>query len=172
MIRAALNNPYAAFVGMAIVVIFGIISMGAIPIQLKPTIEPPEISVQTFYFGASPLEVEDQITNELEEGLSSISDLRKITSSSNDGYSSISLEFVTGVDRNKALLEVSQAVERATDLPEDIVGPIIAMVSAAQNEQIMWLTVEGGASLEEKHDLVKEVIEPTIRRVSGVGYVQ
>ena len=171
MIKAAISNPYATLVGVIILLIFGSIAMGQIPIQLKPAIEPPEVSVQTFYFGASPIEIEDQITNKLEEQLNTINDLRRITSSSNDGYSSINLEFVENVDKNRALLDVQQAVNLVTDLPDEnqIVGPVIALVSAAQNEQVMWIALDGDAPVDEKYDMVKEVIEPRLLRLPGVG---
>ena len=58
MIKSAIANPYATLVGVIILLIFGSIAMGQIPVQLKPAIEPPEVSVQTFYFGASPIEIE------------------------------------------------------------------------------------------------------------------
>ena len=171
MIKAAISNPYATLVGVIILLIFGTIAMGQIPIQLKPAIEPPEVSVQTFYFGASPIEIEDQITNKLEKQLNTISDLRRITSSSNDGYSSINMEFVENVDKNRALLDVQQAVNLVTDLPDknQISGPVIALVSAAQNEQVMWIALDGEASVDEKYDMVKDVIEPRILRLPGVG---
>ncbi|MEZ5338331.1 MAG: efflux RND transporter permease subunit [bacterium] len=171
MIKAAISNPYATLVGVIILLIFGAIAMGQIPVQLKPAIEPPEVSVQTFYFGASPIEIEDQITNKLEEQLNTINDLRRITSSSNDGYSSINLEFVENVDKNRALLDVQQAVNLVTDLPDktQIVGPVIALVSAAQNEQIMWISLGGDASVDDKYDMVKNVIEPRLLRLQGVG---
>lgn len=171
MIKAAIGNPYATLVGVIILLIFGAIAMGQIPIQLKPAIEPPEVSVQTFYFGASPIEIEDQITNKLEEQLNTISDLRRITSSSNDGFSSINMEFVENVDKNRALLDVQQAVNLVTDLPDknQIVGPVIALVSAAQNEQVMWIALDGDANVDDKYDMVKEVIEPRLLRLPGVG---
>ena len=163
-VRLAVERPHTVAVVALLIALFSYLALKEIPIQLKPAIEPPEVSVQTFYFGASPIEIEDQITNKLEEQLNTINDLRRITSSSNDGYSSITLEFVENVDKNRALLDVQQAVNLVTDLPDktQIVGPVIALVSAAQNEQIMWISLGGDASVDDKYDMVKDVIEPRL----------
>jgi multidrug efflux pump subunit AcrB len=65
MIRASIENPYAVFVGVIILVIFSVISYYSIPVQLKPTIEPLQAQVRTFLRrrGAGSRR---QITNKLE----------------------------------------------------------------------------------------------------------
>ncbi|HES58332.1 MAG TPA: hypothetical protein ENO21_02770, partial [Firmicutes bacterium] len=172
MIKQAIGNPYAVFVGMAIVVMFGLLAMRTIPIQLKPVIEPTEIQIQTFYWGASPLEVEDQITNKIEDEVSGINDLRRVISNSQEGVSTITLVFTDTADKNKALIDTVQAMKRVTDLPELALEPEINLVTGDQGEQIMWVSVDGGVSLDERWDMVSEVIQPSLLRVKGVGEVQ
>jgi len=171
MLKAAIRNPYAVFVVVAIAVMFGLISLMTIPIQLKPTIEPPEISIETIYWGASPLEVEDQITNKIEKEVATINDLDRIISNSQEGVSTIQLVFMEGTDRNKSLIDTIQAMKRVTDLPDLAVEPKIQLVTGGQGEEIMWLNVDGGASLDEKWDMVEQTLQPALLRVSGVGGV-
>ncbi len=172
MIKAAINNPYAVFVGMAIAVMFGLLALLTIPIQLKPTIEPPEISIRTFYWGAGPLEVEDQITNKIEEEVFSINDLERVISTSQEGMSEVRLVFIESADKNKALIDTVQALKRVTDLPELAMEPEVSLVTGGEQEMIMWISVDGDASLDEKHDMIDEVVQPALMRVEGVGQVQ
>ncbi len=124
MIRASIGNPYAVFVGVMILVIFSVLAYMQIPVQLKPEIEPLQYSVRTNYAGASPLEVEDQITNKLEQQLAALNNLKQITSNSNQGMSDIDLLFTDNAQRSDALLDIVQAVQRVRDLPAEADKPI------------------------------------------------
>lgn len=168
MIRASIGNPYAVFVGVMILVIFSVLAYLQIPVQLKPEIEPLEYSVRTNYAGASPLEVEDQITNKLEQQLAALNNLKQITSNSNQGNSDIDLLFNDNADRSSALLDIVQAVQRVRDLPTDADKPIISKSGVNANE-IMWIAANGEADLNQKYDLVDQVVTPALLRVDGVG---
>lgn len=172
MIRASIENPYGVFVGVVILVIFSLIAYFNIPVQLKPTIEPLEIHVTTRYFGASALEVEDQISNKLEKELASLNDLRLITSNSQEGNSEISMLFADKADREKALLDVVQAVQRVTDIPELATDPQIELVTGGNQDAIIIYSVDGEASLNEKYDALDQDVVPALLRVKGVGRVQ
>lgn len=172
MIKAAINNPYAVFVVMAIVVMFGLIALMTIPVQLKPTIEPPEIDIRTIYYGAGPLEVEDQITNKIEEEVFSINDLKRVVSTSEEGVSQVQLIFIDSADKNKALIDTVQALKRVTDLPELALEPEVNLVTGNEMEMIMWISVDGPASLDEKYDMIDQTVQPALLRVKGVGTVQ
>jgi hydrophobic/amphiphilic exporter-1 (mainly G- bacteria), HAE1 family len=171
MIRQAIENPYAVFVGMFLAVMFGAIAMTQIPIQLKPSIEALEIHVETTYWGASSLEVEDQITSKIEKEVSTINDLKEVSSNSQEGVSSVTLLFTDYADQNKALIDTVQAMKRVTDLPEAAQEPEIKLVRGGQGDQIMWLAVEGDANLDEKYDMIDETVQPALLRVKGVGEV-
>jgi len=168
VIRASIGNPYAVFVGVMILVIFSVIAYTQIPVQLKPEIEPLEYSVRTNYAGASPLEVEDQITNKLEQQLAALNNLKEITSNSSQGNSDIDLLFTDNANRSSALLDIVQAVQRVRDLPPEADKPIISR-SGVNSSEIMWIAVDGPASLNEKFDMIDQVITPALLRVDGVG---
>jgi hydrophobic/amphiphilic exporter-1 (mainly G- bacteria), HAE1 family len=171
MIRASIGNPYAVFVGVVILLIFSWIAYSSIPIQLKPTLDPTEIRVQTTYRGAGVLEVEDQITNKLERQLASINDLDEITSNSEEGRSNITLLFNEGANLDRALLDTIQSVQRVNDLPDLADQPQVNVVTGSPGDFIMYINVAGSAPLEQKYDLLDEVVVPAILRVPGVGSV-
>jgi HAE1 family hydrophobic/amphiphilic exporter-1 len=168
MIRAAIGNPYAVVVGVLILVIFSVLAYTQIPVQLKPAIEPLEYNIQTTYAGASALEIEDQITNKLERELASINNLKQITSNSDEGRSTVDLLFTDGADPSAALLDIVQAVSRVKDLPEDADKPIIQKANS-NGDQIMWIAVVGKSSIDQKYDLMDQLVEPALLRVDGVG---
>jgi HAE1 family hydrophobic/amphiphilic exporter-1 len=171
MIRASISNPYAVFVGVVILLIFSWLAYKSIPVQLKPSLDPTEIRVQTTYSGAGVLEVEDQITNKLERQLASLNDLDEISSNSQEERSSISLTFNEGADLDRALLDTVQAVQRVRDLPELADQPQINVVTGGPGDFIMFINVGGKASLDQKYDLLDDVVVPALLRVPGVGAV-
>jgi len=122
--------------------------------------------------GASPLEVEDQITNKIEQEVAGINDLRRVTSNSQEGVSTVNLVFIDDADKNKALIDVVQALKRVTDLPELATEPEVQLITGGQGEQIMWLSVEGSVDINERWDIVDENLQPALLRVPGVGGVQ
>jgi hydrophobic/amphiphilic exporter-1 (mainly G- bacteria), HAE1 family len=168
VIRASIGNPYAVFVGVMILVIFSVLAYMQIPVQLKPEIEPLEYSVRTNYAGASPLEIEDQITNKLEQQLAALNNLKQITSNSSQGNSDIDLLFNDSADRGSAMLDIIQAVQRVRDLPGEADKPVISK-AGSNGADVMWVAVNGTASLDQKFDLVDQVVTPALLRVDGVG---
>ena len=92
-IHAAVHRPHTVAVAAILLVLFSTLAFRAIPVQLKPSIDVPRVNVNTTYRGASAVEVEEQITRELEDVLQSVEGLVELTSTSSEGRSSIQLEF-------------------------------------------------------------------------------
>ena len=87
------SRPVGITVAALLLVMFGLISLTAIPIQLTPSIDYPQITVDTAWPGRSPEEIVDEITKEQEEQLKNISNLKTMRSTTSEGTSSIMLEF-------------------------------------------------------------------------------
>jgi multidrug efflux pump subunit AcrB len=125
MISASIRNPFAVAVACIFLVLAGVAAARALPFQLRPTVEPPEVQVNTSYAGAAPAEVEDQITRRIEDQLTSVNGLREMLSTSSTGRSAITLRFEDDVDRNVAMIDVLNkhpmweggAVDRTSDRP-------------------------------------------------------
>ena len=89
----SIDRPVLATVMSLAIVLFGVISWTRLPIREYPDIDPPIVSITTFYRGASPSVVETEITDVLEEQLATIEGVRTITSSSREQGSVITVEF-------------------------------------------------------------------------------
>ena len=105
-IAAAVHRPYTVAVVVILAVLFSAMAAIRIPVQLKPTVDAPVISVRTIYRGASPVEVEEQITREIEDLLQGVDGLERLTSSSTEGVSAVALEYRWGVDKERAVVDV------------------------------------------------------------------
>ena len=88
--------------------LFGTIALLRLPIQMIPTVDRPEITVETEYRGAAPLEVEREVTDRLEEKLNAVERLKQVSSTSIEGKSTVVLKFDWGTNKDVARLGVSE----------------------------------------------------------------
>ncbi len=117
LVGLAIRQPVTVAVGVILVIMAGLIAATRIPIQLTPNVESTIITVTTIWEGASPGEVEQNIIDKQEERLLGLSNLRLVTSSSEQGRGRIRLEFFTGTDKAEALREVSDKLREVPDYP-------------------------------------------------------
>jgi len=114
----AINNKISIYVLVFIISIFGLMNYYTIPKEQIPEIVIPMINVNTFYFGTSPVDIENLVTRPLEKNLKSMSGVKKITSRSVQDLSAIIVEFNTGIEIKDAKQRVKDAVDKTKrDLP-------------------------------------------------------
>ncbi|HLQ95854.1 MAG TPA: efflux RND transporter permease subunit [Pseudogracilibacillus sp.] len=89
----SIKRPKLTIVGMILFILLGAVSLTKLPLQLFPEIDPPVAAVVSSYEGASPEEVEDKVTKPLEEELSTLPELDRMTSTSEEGMTLVLLEF-------------------------------------------------------------------------------
>jgi multidrug efflux pump len=125
MTKFALKNPVSVIVLAALLFITGLMSFAGMRRESFPEIKIPYIFVTTVYPGANPPEIENLITEKIEDKLDGIDGVKQMTSSSNESYSNIFLEFDPSVKTEDALRRVKDKVDQAKgDLPVDAEDPI------------------------------------------------
>lgn len=125
MTKFALKNPVSVLVLAVILFITGMMCFLGMRKEAFPEIKIPYIFVTTIYPGANPVDIENLITQKIEDKLEGIDGVKKMTSSSNESYSNIFLEFDPSVEVEDALRRVKDKVDQAqNDLPEDAEDPI------------------------------------------------
>ena len=173
-IRGSIERPIAVVAIVAMVVMFGIVALQTIPIQLAPDVNRPVISVTTIWPGAAPAEVEREITIRQEEVLKGINGLVRIDSRSEPGRARVSLIFEIGSNMERALLVVSNRLDRVTRYPIEMQQPNLKMASSEDNP-IAWFIVtrlKGNKKpIHEYGDFVENTLKDRIERVPGVGFV-
>ena len=173
LIRLCVERPVGVTVCVLLVMLFGFLSLTLIPVQLTPNVDVPKITVGTMWRGANPQEVEREIVDRQEEQLRGVKGLRKMTSSSSDGGGNIELEFYPGTDKNEALREVADKLNRVQGYPLDMEEPTVAAADTARDSEIAWLLLRStdgnDEHIAEYRDFANDEIKPYLDRVEGVG---
>jgi HAE1 family hydrophobic/amphiphilic exporter-1 len=159
-------------VGVLLIVLFGIISLQQIPIQLSPTVQEPEITVDTIWPGATPYEVERDIIEEQEKVLKGIPGLYEMEGTAQNGRAQITLRFKIGTDLESVLLRVSNKLDEVPTYPENVDKPIIN-ASGAESSPVMWIvlkTLEGNDSdIYTYRTFLENDLRQYFDRVEGVS---
>ncbi|MEE9590810.1 MAG: efflux RND transporter permease subunit, partial [Hyphomicrobiaceae bacterium] len=173
-IKASIERPIAVLAVVLMVVMFGFVALQTIPIQLAPDVNRPIITITTYWGGAAPAEIEREITIRQEEVLKGINGLAEISSRSEQGRARVTLEFDVGTSMDRALLLVSNRLDRVTDYPEEADEPSLRLAGAEDNA-IAWFIITrqpgNNRGVHEHGDFVENVIKDRIERVPGVGKV-
>lgn len=170
----SVKRPVLATVMSVIIVLFGVIGYTYLGVREFPSIDPPIITVKTSYTGANADVIQSQITEPLEKVINGIDGIRTISSSSNQGSSSITVEFELGGDLEAAANDVRDKVSQALrQLPQDIDAPPVVTKADANSDAIVSMTlVSDTRSLLEMSDYAENVIAQNLQTISGVSSVQ
>lgn len=169
----SLKRPVLATVMNLALILFGLVGYSFLAVRDYPAIDPPVISVSTSYTGANADIIESQITEPLEKQLNGIPGIKSITSSSQLGSSSITLEFNLGVDLEAAASDVRDKVGQAQrSLPQDIDAPPVVFKSDANSDFIIVLAVQSQSkSLLELSDYAETVLLQQFQTINDVSAV-
>jgi HAE1 family hydrophobic/amphiphilic exporter-1 len=164
-------NPRLVLLVILIVAALGISSYTSLPRRLNPEIEIPIVTIATVLPGANPEDIETLVTEPIESALSSLPDVKAITSTSQDSTSIISLEFESGVVPKEARDDVQSQVDQV-DLPDDVIAPRIQQIDF-ENQPVWSFAVTGPdeASLARFAESLADALEEeaTIRSVETSG---
>ena len=153
----AVGNRIAVLVLLVMITVGGLASYLSIPKESSPAIEIPMIAVNTLYPGVSPSDMESLVTRPIEEELNRIADLKELTSTSVEGYSSVVAEFETGVVIEDALARVREKVDLArSKLPSDAEDPSIMEFDFSE-VPIMQVNLSGEYGLVRLKDIGEEL---------------
>ncbi len=169
----SVKRPVLATVASLLLVAFGIISFERLPLRQYPDIDPPVVSVETVYPGASASVVETRITKLIEDRISGIEGIAFIESASQDGESEVTVEFKTGRDVDAAANDIRDRVSGILDdLPEEADPPEISKVDSNQ-DVILWLNLSGdGYTVPELTDYAERYLVDRFSILDGVARVR
>ena len=169
----SIKNPVPIIVTFLIFSIVGIASFLSLGINDTPNIDIPTVLITVNQRGASPTELESQVTKKIEDAVASLDNLDKIVSTVSDGTSSTFLEFILGTDTNQATNEVRNALAQIRqDLPQDINEPIVQKLNFAGGSIMTYAIGSKQRSVEELSNLVDRTIIPELLNVEGVGKIE
>ncbi|CAM3857914.1 MULTISPECIES: efflux RND transporter permease subunit [Flavobacterium] len=170
----SIKRPVLTIVLNLAIILFGFIGYKFLGVREYPSIDPAQISIRTNYTGANSDIIESQITEPLEKAINSIDGIKNITSSSNQGSSSITIEFNLEKDLEEAANDVRDKVSQAIrSLPEDIDSQPIVSKADANSDAIISMTVQSDTrSGLELSDYAENVIGQRLETIPGVSGIQ
>jgi hypothetical protein len=155
----ATKHRTSVVVMTVILAVGGLYSYIVLPKESNPSIEVPYINVTTFYLGASPDDVAELITKEIEQEIKGITGIKEIRSTSTEGLSSIVVEFHPDVPIDEAEQEVRDQVDAAKpDLPTDAEDPVITEIDFSEFP-IMTVNLAANYSLTRLKELAEDLTE-------------
>jgi len=172
LIRQAIRQPVTVTVGVILILLAGIISLSRLPIQLTPNVQSTVITVTTFWEGASPEEIEQNVIDKQEERLIGLGNLEEMTSTSQQSIGRIRLQFHTGTDQAKAVREVSDKLREVPEYPDNVDEPVIATSDEESRDYIAWIvfkTTDPALDITTLRDFAVDRIEPTLENVNGIS---
>src|SRR4249919_1879432 len=124
--NTSIKRPVFATMCVLSFVVLGLVALTRLGIELFPSLDIPFVNISTVYPGASPEEVETLVTKPLEDAVAGIEGVKRVESTSSEGFSRVGLEFTLGVNAQGAAAEVREKVAGIRfRLPKDVEDPTI-----------------------------------------------
>ncbi len=176
IIRLATERRVTVAMVTIALVLFGLIGLSRLKVNLLPDLSYPTLTVRTEYIGAAPSEIENLISEPLEEALGVVKNLRRIRSVSRTGQSDVILEFAWGTQMDAASLDVREKLE-LLQLPLDVKKPLLLRFDPS-TEPILRLAISADASsadgvaLSELRRYAEEDLKKRLEPIEGVAAVK
>ncbi len=152
-----------------LMMIIGMISFRRLGVDMFPNVEIPVVAVTTIYQGATSEEIENLVSRPIEDELSSISGLKKLSSTNQESVSVVVAEFTLETDFKFAEQQMRDKIAKVrSKLPDDIEEPLFQRFDPS-NTPILKLALQADLKPAELFDLAKEVIRPQIEQIDNVG---
>jgi HAE1 family hydrophobic/amphiphilic exporter-1 len=152
-----------------ILVVLGAISFTRLGLDFFPDLEFPTVSVITSYSGASSTDIENVLTRPLEQVVSSVNRVKKVTSQTYEGVSVISIEFEWGTNLDFAAQDVRDQIGLSKQfLPEDASDPLVVKFSFSQFPVIFYGITSDLPAMKLK-TIVEDEIAPRLERLDGIA---
>lgn len=168
----AVNRPVTTIMLFLGLVLFGLLAYSRLAVNLMPELNLPAMVINTSYFGASPEEIESEITDKIEKELATISGMKMLQSFSTPDNSMIVVQFNMGKDADKALDEVKAKLDLALPyLPQEAERPLVQQYKLS-DAPVLDLVVSGDMAGAELYDYVDKHIKNKLSRIEGVSKVR
>ena len=169
----AIRNPVPPILLFAVLCLLGVTSFMRLPVTKFPNIDVPVILVNVTQGGATPAELETQVTREVEDAVANITGVKHVTSTVTDGQSSTAIEFRLEIDTDRAANDVKDAIDKIrTALPRSIDEPIVSRIDVEGQSILSYAATSPGMTLEQLSWHVDDVIKRQMLGLKGVGKVE
>ncbi len=170
MPKFSVKKPFTIVVGVIMLLVLGFVSFTRMTTDLLPSMNIPYLIVVTTYPGASPEKVESSVTQPLEAGLGTVNGVEAVSSTSNENYSMVMLEFAEDTNMDSAMVKVTTQLDQM-ELPDTVGKPMVMEMSMDMIATMQVSVDYKGMDIYELTDFVDETVVPYLERQSGVASV-
>ena len=168
-VKKVVEHPMGILILYIVLLAFGAYTLKGLRVELTPDFSLPYINVSVSYDNAGTEEIESDINIPLENALSSLSGIKKISSIANPGYGVVALEFNWGINVNEKVNEIRDKIDTIRDLlPKDANSPQINKTDPSVIP-LMQLSLNGSSGVEKLQEIGEDIISPMLKQVDGVG---
>ena len=168
----SIKRPVLITCVMTLLIVLGVMSLNKMPVDQFPDVTFPIVFAEVMYPGASPVDVETQISKVIEDEVSSLSGLETVSSYNYDSVAVIVIKFKLGIDIKEAEQQVRNRIQNVkSKFPKDSKDPVIRRFDPA-DQPIVTFAINSKLNAAELYDIANEKIKPFIERVQDVGLVR
>ena len=168
----SINRPLPAILLFTLLTLVGLFGFQQLAVSRFPDVSYPGVTITVVLPGATPSQLETEVTRKIEDSVASLADINKLISTVTEGSSTTFVEFRIGKDLNESLDEVRDAVTRIrADLPADIEEPIVAKIEVVGGTLVTYAVSSDSLGEDELSWFVDNAVTKKMFSVRGVGTV-
>ena len=168
--KGSVKKPYTVLVAVIMVIILGVVSLMKMTTDLLPSISLPYVIVMTTYPGASPETVEMVVTKPVESSMATINNIKSISSSSNENYSMVIMEFEQSANMDSASLEIRESLDQIKSYWDDSIGnPVIMKLNPDMLPVMVAAVGMEGMDTAEISEYTTNYLIPELESIEGVA---
>ncbi|AKU97148.1 RND multidrug efflux transporter [Labilithrix luteola] len=169
----AIKRPVFTVMVTIALMVLGVMGLARLGTDLFPDVTFPVVVVNVPYPGASPREVEQLVTKQIEDAVVSINGIDRLKSTSREGLSSVIILFKLNVDQKDAATQVRERVAQTRfKLPNEVKEPAVSRFDVGSTGVLTYTLSGAGKSLPEIAKFARDVIKPALEQVDGVASVE
>ena len=170
--RLAISRPVVILMMVFAFLVLGIISYFKLPAELNPKVDFPRVTIRTTYAGTNPQEMETLVTKPIEDAISGVSGVQEIDSYSEQGISTVSIQFFFGTNLDTADADVIQKVDAIRKkLPTAADSPAVLKADTS-GQPVMHIAMQSKTRPErELQSLATNIVQPALEQATDVGSV-
>ena len=170
--KFSVKKPYTVLVCVVLVIVLGVVSFTKMTTDLLPDMSLPYVVVVTTDMGASPEEVEQDVTAPIEAAMATTSNIKNVSSTSNDSYSMVVLEYEQNTNMDSIIIEIQQSLDQLEgSFPDTVGSPIIMQIDPDMMPVMIASADVEGMNLSELSIYVTDELIPMLESVEGVASV-
>ncbi len=168
--KTVLRRPVTTLMVILCLIVFGLTSVLSSKLELIPPMDMPMLIVSTMYPGASPDDVDELVSQTIEDETGTLSGIKAVTSVSNENYSIVLLEYEYGIDTNDAYDDLKKKMDTIqAQLPDDVQEPVIMEMNINDMASITFAV--NNDSQDNLYNYVNDTIVPEFETLSSVASV-